>query len=68
MQITVTDHTTLLDPYRMRSSIRNISNRYNRERCLHRNCPSCSGSGMKSDGTACIHMLSCNCPLCSPRC
>jgi len=36
--------------------------------CLHDNCPSCGGTGVKSDGTgACVHMISCPCPKCSPK-
>lgn len=36
--------------------------------CLHNNCPSCNGSGVRVDGLGpCIHMISCPCPSCSPR-
>lgn len=34
--------------------------------CLHDNCQSCLGTGVKSDGSACIHNLSCPCPKCTP--
>lgn len=35
--------------------------------CLHANCPDCEGKGVKKQGGgACIHMISCPCPLCSP--
>lgn len=36
--------------------------------CLHDNCPTCGGTGIRKDGLgACIHMISCKCPKCSPR-
>ena len=35
--------------------------------CLHDNCSSCGGTGQKKNGLgACIHMISCPCPKCSP--
>lgn len=36
--------------------------------CMHENCPECVGTGVKRDGSPCIHMISCPCPKCSPRC
>lgn len=37
--------------------------------CLHKNCSMCNGTGVRKDGLGpCIHMLSCPCPICSPRC
>lgn len=36
--------------------------------CLHNSCPECIGTWVKRDGTACVHMISCPCPRCSPRC
>ena len=30
--------------------------------CLHDNCPLCHGTGVKLDGSHCVHYLSCNCP------
>jgi hypothetical protein len=36
------------------------------QKCLHMSCDQCHGSGRKSDGTTCIHMISCPCPRCSP--
>lgn len=33
--------------------------------CLHDSCPSCLGTGIKQDGSLCIHMISCPCPKCS---
>lgn len=34
--------------------------------CLHDNCPECHGSGVKKEGGACIHFISCPCPKCNP--
>ena len=34
--------------------------------CLHNGCQDCSGTGLKSNGALCIHMISCNCFKCSP--
>ena len=35
--------------------------------CLHDNCSSCGGTGVRKDGLGpCIHMMSCSCPKCSP--
>lgn len=30
--------------------------------CAHDNCPYCIGTGVKSDGSPCVHMLYCGCP------
>lgn len=36
--------------------------------CMHDNCSSCGGTGIRKDGLgACIHMISCPCSKCSPR-
>jgi hypothetical protein len=34
--------------------------------CMHDNCPECIGTGIKHDGSMCIHMISCPCPKCTP--
>ena len=34
--------------------------------CLHDGCQECHGTGIKSNGSTCIHYLSCSCPKCSP--
>ena len=35
--------------------------------CMHDNCSSCGGTGIRKDGLgACIHMISCPCSKCSP--
>lgn len=36
------------------------------QRCLHKGCKECQGTGRKRDGTMCVHMISCPCPKCSP--
>ena len=36
--------------------------------CMHDQCTSCFGTGIRTDGTSCIHGLSCPCPKCTPRC
>lgn len=36
--------------------------------CLHDSCPECVGTGIRRDGSACVHMISCPCPKCSPTC
>jgi len=35
--------------------------------CLHDGCPDCVGTGIKKNGTRCIHNISCPCPKCTPR-
>lgn len=34
--------------------------------CMHNSCPSCVGTGIRQDGSACVHGISCPCPKCSP--
>ena len=41
---------------------------YNWTPCMHDSCPRCHGTGVKLDGSECIHGLCCPCPKCSPRC
>lgn len=36
--------------------------------CLHDQCPQCHGTGVKLDGSMCVHSISCSCPKCSPHC
>ena len=36
--------------------------------CFHDSCSECHGTGVKRDGTMCIHMISCPCPKCTLRC
>lgn len=34
--------------------------------CLHDQCEHCHGTGLREDGTQCVHFISCPCPKCSP--
>ena len=36
--------------------------------CLHDGCIECVGTGVRKDGSSCIHMISCPCSKCSPWC
>lgn len=36
--------------------------------CAHMRCPSCKGTGIKSNGQMCVHALSCSCPNCRTYC
>ena len=36
--------------------------------CLHDSCPKCLGTGIKRDGSMCIHSISCPCPKCNFMC
>ena len=39
-----------------------------KQKCLHEQCSKCKGTGHDTLGKLCIHMLSCPCPKCIPRC
>jgi hypothetical protein len=40
-----------------------------KQECLHDNCSNCGGPGQRKDGLGfCVHMISCPCPKCRPRC
>lgn len=54
---------------RQEEHLKNIPGRQGRwQPCLHDGCPECHGTGIKKDGSMCIHMISCPCPKCSPWC
>jgi hypothetical protein len=36
--------------------------------CRHDLCTECHGTGVRLDGTPCMHALHCDCPKCAPRC
>ena len=33
--------------------------------CAHDSCSECVGTGIRKDGSMCIHSLSCSCPKCT---
>lgn len=39
---------------------------FNWRPCLHDGCSQCHGTGVKLDGSTCVHMISCPCPKCTP--
>ena len=55
---------------RQEEHLRNIGNYGDSfwQPCLHEQCPECVGTGIRKDGSFCIHGLSCPCPKCTPRC
>jgi hypothetical protein len=55
------------DSTRWADEYRRLAERTQR-RCMHGSCPECSGTGIRRDGTYCIHALSCPCPRCTPYC
>lgn len=36
--------------------------------CMHDQCASCHGTGVKSNGASCIHLIYCDCPKCAVHC
>lgn len=36
--------------------------------CAHHGCMQCYGTGIKLDGSMCVHFISCSCPRCTPYC
>jgi len=40
-------------------------NQSNWRPCMHDACTQCLGTGVRADGSACIHGISCPCPKCS---
>lgn len=38
------------------------------QRCLHKACRDCGGTGMKATGGMCFHGISCPCKNCSVSC
>lgn len=44
----------------------NSRNNQNWRPCMHDACTQCHGTGIKWDGSACFHMISCPCPKCTP--
>lgn len=54
---------------RQEEHLKSISNKQNDywQPCLHDSCTECVGTGIKRDGSLCVHALSCPCPKCSPQ-
>lgn len=53
---------------RQEEHLKNVYNRKGEWRpCLHDGCQNCHGTGIKLDGSRCVHMISCSCPKCSPH-
>lgn len=46
----------------------NLTYRSGWQPCLHDGCTQCCGTGIKLDGSPCIHHLACPCPKCTPTC
>ncbi len=53
---------------RQEQHLKNIENNqsFNWKPCRHDGCTECVGTGIKSNGQVCVHMLYCDCPKCSP--
>lgn len=51
---------------RQKKHIDGIQSKQHWRPCMHDNCPECCGTGIRRDGRACVHMISCPCPQCSP--
>jgi hypothetical protein len=51
---------------RQAEHLKNVRGGRNWQPCLHDGCSECFGTGVRRDGTACVHNLSCSCPKCSP--
>ena len=53
---------------RQRDHLANIKIGYSRDKtpCIHDSCPECVGTGLKRDGSMCVHYISCPCPKCTP--
>lgn len=53
---------------RQKEHLDRINNQFNNNwrPCMHDQCTQCHGTGIKWDGSACIHHINCLCPKCSP--
>lgn len=52
---------------RQKEHLDGVYNRHNQNwrPCLHNSCSNCLGTGVKHDGSMCIHGISCPCLKCS---
>jgi hypothetical protein len=53
---------------RQKRHLDGIQNNFPKQPCMHDSCQECHGTGLRSDGSMCVHGISCPCPKCSPRC
>jgi len=55
---------------RQTEHLRNVRQQFSRPHmpCMHDACPECIGTGVKRDGSPCVHGISCPCPKCTPWC
>jgi hypothetical protein len=53
---------------RQKEHLENIFNKQNQNwrPCIHDSCPECVGTGIRKDGSHCVHHISCPCPKCTP--
>lgn len=51
---------------RQREHLEKVRNNHPFKPCRHDGCSECCGTGIKEDGTTCVHMISCDCPKCQP--
>lgn len=51
---------------RQKQHLNNINKVIDWQPCLHDSCPECIGTGIKKDGSICIHHISCPCRKCTP--
>ena len=65
-----TSHKPLVE--RQREHLRRVQENfgvpYNPEDCMHNHCTECVGTGVRTDGSPCIHGISCPCARCTIRC
>ena len=52
---------------RQEAHLKGILHRQNEQPCLHDACSQCVGTGIKKDGSTCLHYISCPCVKCTPR-
>ena len=52
---------------KQKQHLENVEKLKDKQHCLHDGCPDCFGTGVKEDGSPCIHWISCPCPKCTPK-
>jgi len=45
-----------------------VNKPFNAQPCMHDQCPSCHGTGVRINGGSCIHGIACSCPKCGVTC